>query len=205
MAAPLNMCTTIEQHGIVLFLWPKNMTAKDIHKEMLAMYSEHCLSCQAIHNWVQKFSEGRTMEISMPEMLQRVEDIVRADRRVTIDAVATAIGCSHGQAYNMMHEGLGFHKAPWCKLHTVSVARVRAALRRCRQPTTRPFPILCLSRLTPLTQHNLLGFPITSVCAPTFGQRKHTISKDRKKHQRKELGTQQNSLDHTLRLFPLNW
>ncbi|KAG8240077.1 hypothetical protein J437_LFUL019646, partial [Ladona fulva] len=44
----------------------------------------------------------------MPETLQCVEDIIRADRRVITDAVA--IGCSHGQAYKMMHEGLGFHK-----------------------------------------------------------------------------------------------
>ena len=36
------------------------MEAKDIHKEMLPMYGEHCLSRQAVHNWVQKFSEGRT-------------------------------------------------------------------------------------------------------------------------------------------------
>jgi fructose/tagatose bisphosphate aldolase len=68
---------------------------------------------------VQKFSEGRTsiedehrvgrpVVIATPETLQGVEDIIRADRRVTIDAVATAIGCSHGQAYNIMHEGLGF-------------------------------------------------------------------------------------------------
>jgi hypothetical protein len=36
------------------------MAAKDIHKEMLHMYGEHCLSHQAVRNWVQKFSEGRT-------------------------------------------------------------------------------------------------------------------------------------------------
>jgi hypothetical protein len=36
------------------------MDAKDIHKEMLPMYGEHCLSRQAVHNWVQKFSEWRT-------------------------------------------------------------------------------------------------------------------------------------------------
>ena len=29
---------------------------------------------------------------------------------VTVDAVATTIGCSRGQAYNILHEGLGFHK-----------------------------------------------------------------------------------------------
>ena len=55
------------------------MEAKDIHKEMLSMYGEHCLSRQAVHNWVQKFSEGRTsikdkhragrpVEIATPEM-----------------------------------------------------------------------------------------------------------------------------------------
>jgi hypothetical protein len=36
MAAPLNTCTTIEQRGVVPFLWTKNVDAtKDIHKEML--------------------------------------------------------------------------------------------------------------------------------------------------------------------------
>jgi hypothetical protein len=38
----------------------KSMAAMDIHKEMLPMYGERRLSHQAVHNWVQKFSEGRT-------------------------------------------------------------------------------------------------------------------------------------------------
>ena len=95
------------------FFVRKKMEAKDIHKEMLPMYGEHCRSRQTVHNWAQKFSEGRTsiedehrvgrpVEIATPERLQRVEDIIRAERRVTSDAVATAIGCSRGQAY-MMH------------------------------------------------------------------------------------------------------
>ena len=60
MAAPLSTCTKIEQLGVVRFLWAKNMEAKDILKEMLPMYGEHWLSRQAVHNWVQNFSEGRT-------------------------------------------------------------------------------------------------------------------------------------------------
>ena len=44
MAAPLNTRTTIEPRGAVRFLWAKDMAAKDIHKEMLPMYGEHCLS-----------------------------------------------------------------------------------------------------------------------------------------------------------------
>ena len=56
----MSMCTTIEQGGVVRFLWANSIAAKDIHNEMLSMYGEHCLSRQAVHNWVQKFSEGRT-------------------------------------------------------------------------------------------------------------------------------------------------
>jgi len=36
-----------EQRGVVRFLWEKDMAAKDIHKEMLPVYGEHCLSRQA--------------------------------------------------------------------------------------------------------------------------------------------------------------
>ena len=48
MAAPLNTRTAIEQRGVVRFLLVKDMAAKDIHREMLPMYGEHCLSRQAV-------------------------------------------------------------------------------------------------------------------------------------------------------------
>ena len=60
MVVPMNTCTTIEPCSVVWFLWVKDMAAKDIHKEMLPMYGDHCLSHQPVHNWVKKFSEGRT-------------------------------------------------------------------------------------------------------------------------------------------------
>jgi len=42
------------------------------------------------------------VEIATLATLQCLEDIIRADRRVTIDAVTTTVGCSHGQVYSMM-------------------------------------------------------------------------------------------------------
>jgi len=128
MAAPLNTCTTIEQRGLVRFLWAKDRAAKDSHKEMLPMYVEHCLSrqqsiigCRSSRKGGQVSKTnidsgfGRPVEIATPVTLRCVEDIIRADRRVTIDAVATTICCSHGQTYNMMRERLGFQKvcSPW--------------------------------------------------------------------------------------------
>jgi hypothetical protein len=56
--APEYVCYT-EHGGVVLFIWAKGMAAKGIHKEILPMYGEHCLSRQTVRNLVQNFSEGR--------------------------------------------------------------------------------------------------------------------------------------------------
>jgi len=57
----------------------QKMEAKHIHKEILPMYGEHCLSRQAVYNWVQKFSEGWTS----------IEDEHRAGRTVEIATPVT--------------------------------------------------------------------------------------------------------------------
>jgi hypothetical protein len=44
----------------VRFLWAKGLNLKDIHKEMFPVYGGKCLSRKAVHNWVEKFSQGRS-------------------------------------------------------------------------------------------------------------------------------------------------
>jgi hypothetical protein len=44
MAAPLNTCSTIEQRGVVRFLWTKGMATKDIHKELLDLLIDMYMS-----------------------------------------------------------------------------------------------------------------------------------------------------------------
>jgi len=68
--------------------------------------------------------------------LQRVEDIIRAERRATVDAVATAIGCSRGQAYNMMHFLLSWR---WC----VWKSSVRVVPTATKRILRRRFPGTC--------------------------------------------------------------
>jgi hypothetical protein len=41
-------------------------------------------------------------------VLQGVEELIQADRRIMIDSVATALACSHGLAYSIMHDCLKF-------------------------------------------------------------------------------------------------
>jgi hypothetical protein len=58
-------------------------------------------------NWVEKFSQGRSkvtaddrpghpVEIATEATVQRMEELIQADRRITIDSVATALGCYRG-------------------------------------------------------------------------------------------------------------
>jgi transposase len=99
----------------VRFLWAKGLNAKDIHKEMFPGYGGNCLSRKAVHDSVEKFSQGRSkmaddgrpgrpVEMTTEATVQRVEELIRADRRITTDSVATALGCSHGLAYSKMHD-----------------------------------------------------------------------------------------------------
>jgi hypothetical protein len=92
--------TTEEQSFVVLFFWwVKRLDAKDIHNEIFPAYGGKCLSRKAFHNWVEKFYEGRSkvaddarpgrpVEIATEATVQRVEELIRADRRITIDSVA---------------------------------------------------------------------------------------------------------------------
>jgi hypothetical protein len=88
---------------------------------MLPVYSEKCLPRKAVHNWVVKFSQGRLkvadnarprcpVESVTEATVQRVEELIGADRKITIDSIATALGCSHGLAYGIIHDRLKFWK-----------------------------------------------------------------------------------------------
>jgi hypothetical protein len=46
--------------------------------------------------------------------VQRVEELIRGDRRITIDSVVTALGCSNGLAYSKMHDHLKFRRICAC-------------------------------------------------------------------------------------------
>ena len=57
----------------------------------------------------------KTVYVITEDNIERVRDMVLFDRRVTIDAVAHVLQISHGAAYELMHNKLGFHEvcAKW--------------------------------------------------------------------------------------------
>jgi hypothetical protein len=102
-------------------LWAKQLNANDIYKEMFSIYGGKCLLRKAVQNWVKKFSEehlkatddalpGHTVESAIQSTVQWVEEWIKADRKIMIGSVATALGCSHGLPYSIMHDCLKFRK-----------------------------------------------------------------------------------------------
>jgi ribosomal protein S25 len=53
---------------------------------------------------------GCPVETVTEATVQQVEELIRADRRITKDSVATTLGFSHGLAYSIMHDCLKFQK-----------------------------------------------------------------------------------------------
>jgi hypothetical protein len=103
---------------LCIFLWAKGLYAKDIHKEIFPVYGGKCLSHTAAHNWVKEFSQGHSkitddagpglpVEIATEATVQKVEQLIRADRKGN-DSVETALECSHGLACSIMHDRLKF-------------------------------------------------------------------------------------------------
>jgi hypothetical protein len=88
---------------------------------MLPVYCVKCLSRKAVHNWVEKFSQGcskiagdvrpgLTVDTVTEAIVHRVEELSRADRKITIDSDEIALGCSHGLVYSILHDCLTFRK-----------------------------------------------------------------------------------------------
>jgi hypothetical protein len=60
METVLEEYPTEEQSSVVRLLWVKRHSAKDVHKEIFRVYCGKCLSLKAVHDWVEKFSQGRS-------------------------------------------------------------------------------------------------------------------------------------------------
>jgi hypothetical protein len=62
MATVLDGCIIEEQLSVVRFilllLLKKGLNSKDIHKEIFPAYDGKCLARKAVHDWVEKFSQG---------------------------------------------------------------------------------------------------------------------------------------------------
>ena len=90
---------------------------------------------------------GRPVSNSTPEIIERVCQIIRKDRRGTIDEVTMLVGISHGTCHKILTEDL--------KMRRVA-SRVRAQTPECRPKTATA----CTSEKMPLTTPAFFGMSL---------------------------------------------
>jgi len=97
------------------------MKPSDIYRRMKVQYGDSCLSQGRVHEWVERFQNGRQnvcderrsgrrVSVAIEAVKQQIEQRVRNYRRGTIDEIAVEFKMSHGSAYNIVHDDLGYMK-----------------------------------------------------------------------------------------------
>jgi len=121
MTTRLANSSCLEQRGVIRFLLAESVKPCEILSRMQRQYGPSCMSRANFYKWVQAFKDGREsitddlrsgrpVDVSTPETVQAVEDLIRSDRRVTLDEIATKLDISHGTVYAIVREKLHFSK-----------------------------------------------------------------------------------------------
>ena len=121
MDAPLAQCTREEQRAVVRFLWSEGSSGTKIHQRLFAQYGDNALSKTTVYEWIEKFKTGRTSvkhaegagrpsTSTSEEKIEQAQQMILANRRITIDEVAQSLQISFGSAQEIIHEILGYNK-----------------------------------------------------------------------------------------------
>ena len=125
MAAPLEDVTHEEQRDVIRFLSAEGVKPSEVYRRMSAQYGSSCLNQRNVYKWIKRFKEGRTSikdeprqgrpsEVNTPEKQQAVNDLVLAERRLTVEEIAQQLDISTRTAHHIILEVLKFSNVSCC-------------------------------------------------------------------------------------------
>ena len=94
-------------------MWSEGIPGAEIHQWLLAQYGDNSISRRGVYEWIEKFKDGRTSVTHQegagrlrtstgPNNVNRVNEMVLQNRRITVEEVARQIEISHGSAYEIV-------------------------------------------------------------------------------------------------------
>ena len=104
----------VEYCAVILYLYLKGKTGKEIHSELANVYGSSAPSYAQVNFWVGEFKRGRTsledearsgrpLDATNEEMCKKVRDLVYSDR-IQVEEIAQALGISHGSVSTILHD-----------------------------------------------------------------------------------------------------
>ena len=121
MATPLNSWSKEEVRAVIRFLNAKKVAPGEIHDQLREVYGDNVISKSRVYEWCKFFNQGRLSigddaRIGRPrtsttdENIQKVDDMIRQDRRLKIRYIASELDISKSTVYEIVHNLLGYHK-----------------------------------------------------------------------------------------------
>jgi len=97
---------SFRQGAVIEFLVNEEIPAAHVHCRLHRVYGEVCMGASSVRRWVKHFKDGNTIIQDQPRSgrprtasternKKRFDEIIKEDRRVTLDAIATKLGMGH--------------------------------------------------------------------------------------------------------------
>lgn len=110
-----------EVRAVIKFFVLEGLSATEIHAKLVRVLKDSAPSYATVCRWTVEFKRGRTSVDDDPrsgrpksalntEVIEKIQDMVMADRRLTEDALAEATGISHGSVHEILRNVLGMRK-----------------------------------------------------------------------------------------------
>jgi hypothetical protein len=104
-----------------VFLSSEGVKPIEIHRRMKVQQGDARLSLQQVYKWTRKFMNGISSVTDSPrpglahrvvtlEATAAVKVIVKENRHVTVNEIATHMDMNHGSEHQIVHDVLQFHK-----------------------------------------------------------------------------------------------
>jgi len=104
---------SFRQRAVIEFLVKEEIPPAYIHHRLQRVYGDVCMGASSVRRWVKHFKNGnmsiqdqprsgRPLTTSTEPNKKRVDEIIKEDRRVTLDAVAAKFGIRHSAVQEMI-------------------------------------------------------------------------------------------------------
>ena len=137
LSAIIEIADFREQRACIKFCFKLWKTATECDEMLKTALGEQAMGRSQTFQWFSRFKAGRTssdddersgrpVSSSTPEMIERVHQIIREDRRRTIDEVSMLVGTSHGTCHKNFNRRFEY---------ATCLIKVRAQTPECRTKT----------------------------------------------------------------------
>lgn len=120
-SALIKMPSKLELRGVIHFLWLEKKNRSEIYRHVTKTYGSKVISRQAIGKWCKQFENGRSdmtdeyrsgrpTNAVTDEHIMRINELIRENRRITVDEIAYDLNISHGSVHNIIQNRLQYRK-----------------------------------------------------------------------------------------------